>query len=67
MPANANSPFLAERLISRLSPLRRSNLWRRMLERANNMAAAAAESGRPEDSERATRAYCRLGRLAALS
>jgi len=67
MPANVNSPFLAERLIARLSPLRRGNLWRRILERANDMAAEAAASGCTVAHERASRAYCRLGRLAALS
>lgn len=57
MPANVNSPSLAERLIARLSPLRRSNLQRRILEHIEDAPT-------PEATTRLERM---LGRLAALS
>lgn len=57
MPANASSPSLAERLIARLSPLRRSNLQRRILEHIEDA----------KTQEDTTRLERMLGRLAALS
>ena len=71
MPANANSPFLAERLIARLSPLRRGNLSRRIREQAEDVADR--EQYCDTEAEKAvcrasvTRLEAMLGRLSALS
>ena len=64
MPANANSPFLAERLIARLSPLRRSNLQRRITE---HLEDKVEHNAAPRDADGLRRLEAMLGRLAALS
>lgn len=65
----SSSPFLAERLISRLSSLRRANLERRLLnhvedaERGCNAAGILTHKGPTPHVERCTKA---LGRACAI-
>lgn len=69
MPASPISTFLAERLVARLSPLRRANLERRMREQQEDVADRVQYCDTDEE-----RGACRvsvarfesmLGRLAA--
>jgi hypothetical protein len=63
---NPNSTYLSERLISRLSPLRRANLERRLRERAQD-AGLAVQTGTVNDVPHAQLQYAMLGRLSALT
>lgn len=71
MPANANSPFLAERLIARLSPLRRGNLARRINERigddSESLDYCETSEARALVEWRHDVRCAMLGRLAALT
>jgi hypothetical protein len=61
-----DSLWLSERLIARLSPLRRSNLMRQVRDHAEE-AWLAVQTGTVDDVPRAKRAYALLGRLSALT
>lgn len=69
MPANVSSPFLAERLIARLSPLRRGNLARRIREDVTRLEPEAGSTifGGPLVKAALKRKMSMLGRLAALT
>jgi hypothetical protein len=62
MPASPTSPFLAERLVARLSPLRRANLERRVRERIEMLSVMNANM---RNRARYYRTQRLLGRLAA--
>jgi hypothetical protein len=62
----AESKWLAERLIARLSQSQRDELLWRLRERCND-AGAALSAGAVKDRPRAMRSYLMLGRLAALT
>jgi hypothetical protein len=69
---NPNSRYLSERLISRLSPLRRANLGRRITERAEeaNDAVVYGNLSEKDESQRKAqlkRCWGMLGRLSALT
>lgn len=68
MPANTNSRFLAERLVARMSPLRRSNLGRRIREHIQRIESRECCDGCDIDHvSTLARLERMLGRLAALS
>lgn len=59
MPASLSSPFLSERLIARLSPQRRENLMRRLMNRYHDAGLRSVEHEE--------RAAALVGRLSALT
>lgn len=72
MPATTDSTFLAERLIARLSPQRRSNLMGRITGRALEASDAVIYGNLTESDEAIRRSTLRrtermLGRLSALT
>lgn len=69
MPANATSPFLAERLIARLSQSSRAELARRVLDGVKcwEQFAESKHFSSPKTDAALARQYRMLGRIAALA
>lgn len=71
MPASLSSPFLSERLIARLSPLRLNNLGRRINERigddSESLEYAETDAERELIEWRHDTRVAMLGRLSVLT